>query len=500
MDSNPGLKTVPEYFTRSCEQFPWRSAQRFNAHLYGGDNNGRYTYAEMRTAAERIAAGLMSLGLGKQDRVALMSRTTPYWTQADMGVAMAAGVVGAVYSTLSAGEAGFIASDSGSRYLFADTGENLGKILSVKRELPKLEKIVVMDFDFTGGGEGVITLVELMDKGKEWLKEHRGLLAERMRGIDPDDPYTILYTPGAAGRGRGAALTHRTVSSRIEGAAAFFARYGMDVTHDDVTLCSLPLPHIFERGTCQLLAISRGACIAYADKPGTILQDMQRYSPTWINCGPGLYEKVRLSFQEMTGQSPLKKRLFDMALQVGRKALDYRRDHRGTYNMSPSYELVERLPWDLKLQYRIADRLFSQVRALFGKRFRFAISAGAGIPPDQLLFFYSLGLGVVEGYGSPETAGACLLNPLTSCKPGCMGIEACGSSVRIAGDGGLEVSGAGIFAGYPGLPEDTKEAFTGDGWFKTGDLARTDDYGYYRMAEGKKAAAEDFAEAAGGMS
>jgi long-chain acyl-CoA synthetase len=487
MDSSLALTTVPGYFTRSCEQFPWRSAQRFNAHLYGGDNNGRYTYAEMREAAERIAAGLMSLGMEKQDNVGLMSRTTPYWTQVDMGVAMAAGVVVTIYSTLSAHEAGFIASDSASRYLFVDTEENLRKIQSMKHDLPKLETIVVMDFDFTESGEGVMSLFELMCKGYEWKKKHASLLAERMQGLALDDPYTVLYTSGTTGRGKGVILTHRTVSSRIEGVKSFFARYGMDITHDDVTLCYLPLSHIFERGSCQLLAISRGACIAYADKPATLLQDMQRYNPTWINCVPRLYEKIYLSFQEKMSQTPLKKKLFDLAVHVGRKALDYRRDHRGTYNMSPSYQLVERLPWGLKFQYKLADRLFSQVRALFGKRFRFAFSASAGISPDLLLFFYTLGLAVVEGYGSTETASACLLNPLTSCKPGYMGVEACGSHARIASDGELEISGAGVFAGYLGLGDDTKEAFTEDGWFKTGDLVKTDDYGYYRMVDRKKA-------------
>ncbi|HNY65536.1 MAG TPA: AMP-binding protein [Deltaproteobacteria bacterium] len=490
MNGSHDLKTVPEYFYQTCEQFPSRPAQRYSADLYQGDNNGRFTYDEMRGRVECIACGLMSLGMARQDRVALMSRTTPYWTQVDLAVASAAGVVVTIYSTLSAGEALYILKDSGSRYLFVDTEENLGKILEHKDELPGLEKIVVMDFSFErkeGSGELVISLWELMSRGKGWRKEHLDLYRERVAGVKLDDWYTILYTSGTTGTGKGVILTHRCVSSRIEGVREFFSAHGMAITQDDVTLCYLPLSHIFERGSCELLAICQGASIAYADRPATLLQDMQRYNPTWINCVPRLYEKIYVSIQERVGKSPLRKKLFDLAVHAGRKALDYRRDHRGTYNMSPDYELEARLPLGLKIQFRLADRLFAQVRFLFGRRFRFAFSASAGISPDLLRFFYTLGLAVVEGYGSTETASACILNPITACKPGFVGIEACGSHARVAEDGELEVSGAGIFAGYLNLAGETAEAFTPDGWFKTGDIVKPDGYGYYRIVDRKKA-------------
>jgi long-chain acyl-CoA synthetase len=487
MNGSQGLKTVPEYFYQTCARFPSRPAQRYNANLYQGDNNGRFTYDEMCDRVESIACGLMSLGMGRQDRVALMSRTSPYWTQADMAVAACAGVVVTVYSTLSAGEAAFIMGDSGCRYLFVDTRENLLKVLPRADELPALEKIVVMDFSHKGNDERVMGLWELMSRGRHWRKENPALFRERMQGVTLDDWYTVLYTSGTTGRGKGVILTHRAVSSRIEGVKDFFSRGGMEVTHDDVTLCYLPLSHIFERGSCELLALSQGACIAYADKPATLLQDMQKYNPSWINCVPRLYEKIYVSFQEKMGGTPLKKKLFDLAVHAGRKALDYRRDHRGTYNMYPAYELEKRLPLSLRIQYKLADKLFAQVRALFGKSFRFAFSASAGISPDLLRFFYTLGLAVVEGYGSTETASACILNPLFACKPGYMGIEACGSQARIAPDGELEVKGAGLFDGYLGLPEDTLECFTEDGWFKTGDLVETDGYGYFRMVDRKKA-------------
>lgn len=486
-DSRDDFAPVSGYFYQTCEKFSSRPAQRYNAALYHGDNNGRFTYAEMLQRVEDIACGLLSMGLRRQERVGLMSRSSPYWTQTDMAVAGCAAVSVAVYPTLSAGEVSHILSDSGCRYLFIDTEENLNRVLEGLSGLTALERIVIMDFGYRSGDGRTIGLWDLMEQGRAWKKSSYALYEERRLGVGPDDWYTILYTSGTTGRGKGVVLTHGCVSSRLEGVRGFFARHRMEIGEDDVTLCYLPLSHIFERGSCELLAICQGACIAYADKPATLLDDMQRYNPTWINCVPRLYEKIYLGLKEKMSASPVKKTLFDLAFHVGRKALDYRRDHRGCYNMWPGYDLQERLPLGLKLQYRVAEKIFSQVRALFGSRFRFAFSASAGIGPELLLFYYTLGISVVEGYGSTESASACILTPITACKPGFVGIEADDSFARIAPDGELEISGAGVFSHYLNLPEDTDRPFTADGWFRTGDVVEKDDYGYYRILDRKKA-------------
>jgi long-chain acyl-CoA synthetase len=484
---NNQLHSVCRYFYQTCERFPSRPAQKFNPDLYHGDSGGMFTYDQLRERSEDIACALLSLGFEKGDTAGIMSRSSPYWTQADIAIASCAGVIVTIYPTLSFGETAYILNDSGCRYLFVDGEKNLNMVLEGMDQLPGLEKIIVLDLGFSSSDERVIGFTQLIETGKKWKQDNYSRYEERWQGIVLDDRCTILYTSGTTGKGKGVILSHWCVASRLEGVDEFFSRSGMDVTEEDVTLCYLPLSHIFERGSCQMLALYKGSCIAYADKPGTLLEDMQKYNPTWINCVPRLYEKIFITFQEKMSETPLKKKLFDLALYVGRKALEYRRDHGDSYNMSPDYNLAERLPPMLKIQYKLADRLFAKVRSLFGSRFRYSFSASAGIAPDLLIFYYTLGLAVVEGYGSTESASACILNPITECKPGYMGIEACGSLARVAEDGELEIFGAGIFSDYLNMPGETEKSFTPDGWFKTGDVVQKDKWGYYRIVDRKKA-------------
>lgn len=481
------LRTVPQAFYHTCQRIPGRPAQRFNPQLYQGDHNGEYTYQELRIRVEDIACGLLELGIERQERVAIMAPSGPFWTQADMALSNLAAVSVTIYPTLSLGEVSYIINDSQSRYLFVHDEKLLKHVMAGISDMPSLQRIIVMNLDFYSQDERVIGLGQLIRMGQKSSDDTRKLYHERLNSVNLDDWYTILYTSGTTGRGKGVILTHWGAASRMNGVNEYFHRYGMDITEEDVTLCYLPLSHIFDRGSCQLMAIYNGACICYADNVGTLLDDMQKYNPTWINCVPRLYEKIYITFQQQMASSPIKKKLFDWALKVGKEALEYRSDGQGHYDMTPTLDLKSRLPLGLKLKFAIADKLFAKVRALFGSRFRFSFSASAGIAPDLLLFYYTLGLAVIEGYGSTESFNACILNPLTGCKPGFIGPEANGGLARVASDGELEISGAGIFQGYLNLPEETAESFTEDGWFKTGDLVVQDTDGYYRIVDRKKA-------------
>lgn len=481
------FSNIGAYYRHTVESVPEQNAQLFNHELYPGEDKGSFTWEEMNERVEALAGGLLKMGVQRQEKVAIMSATSPYWTHVDMALTCIAAVSVTIYPTLSNNEVSYIMNDSGCRYLLADSRENARILLEDSQKMPGLEKIIVLDLEYTSDDKMLVGMGDFMKEGRAWLQENRSAYEERLNSLQEDDLYTILYTSGTTGAGKGVLLTHWCATSRLEGVRGYFEKHGMVVTEKDVTLCFLPLSHIFDRGSCQLLAVCQGSTIAYADKPGTLLEDMQKYNPTWINCVPRLYEKIYITFQQQLGSSPAKKKLFDWAMKVGMKALQYRDDGLGRYNMHPDFDLKSKLPFMLKLQFSVADKLFAKVRALFGNQFRYSFSASAGISEDLLRFFYTMGFPVIEGYGSTESFNACILNPITACKPGFVGKDANGSKSRVADDGELEISGAGIFKGYLNRPEENAEVFTEDGWFRTGDLVVKDDGGYVKIVDRKKA-------------
>lgn len=480
-------RTMSEAFYATVETFPERTAQLFNADLYHGDNDGHFTWQETRERVETLACGLLALGLEKKERAAIMSRNSPYWTHADIAVINSGGVLVTIYPTLSLNEVTYIINDSESKFLFVGNEEILETVFPGIDNMPTLEKIIVLDLNYVSKDKRVLSLKDILKLGEDNKEKFLPIYEAKWKGNQLDDWATILYTSGTTGQGKGVILTHRSLSSRMDGVNSYFYKAGHPINEEDRVLSFLPLSHIFDRGCSQWVAIWVGASIAYADSPATLMADLPKYNPTWFSCVPRLYEKIYMQFKAQLEESPAKKKLFDWALKVGEEAIAYRIDERGCYDMTYEFDLKSKLPLGLRMKYTIADKLFAKVRALFGNRFRFAFSASAGIAPDLLKFFYIIGLPVMEGYGLTETTSACAYNPMRAAKPGTIGPTIDGSSIRLAEDGELEVTGAGLFVGYLNKPEENAASFTPDGWFKTGDIVKMDKDGYFSIIDRKKA-------------
>ncbi|MCL1864767.1 MAG: AMP-binding protein [Spirochaetes bacterium] len=480
------IRTIPWHFYNSCSRFPDRNAQLFNGKLYPDDSKGSLTWHELMVRVESIGSGLMSLGLNKGDRAAIMSPNTPYWTHADMALACTGGVSVAIFPTLINKEIEYIMNNSESRFIFVGNEGLLDNLMESFNNIPKLEKVIILDFKYVSNDRRIIGLKELIEKGDSWKDENYNKYIERKDSIGPDDWYTIIYTSGTTMPERGVILTHFNCSSKVAGTDEFLERYNMTISENDTTLCYLPLSHIFDRTSCILLAVYHGATIAYADKLETLLDDLRKYNPTWMNCVPRIYEKIYLRLKYILAQRPFRKRVVSWALKIDREVFEYRKNADGCYNMDRDFNVRSKLGLFLRLKFKIAYRILVNIRLLFGNRLRYAFAGTSAIPSELVKFFYAVGVPVVEGYGLTESFGGCILNPITACKPGYIGINACGVQSRISDDGELEIKGAGVFKEYLKNPEWTDELFTDDGWFKTGDLADIDEHGYYRILDRKK--------------
>jgi long-chain acyl-CoA synthetase len=224
------------------------------------------SWGEVYARVENYACGLMSIGLGKQDMAGIMAASGPYWTHADLALACANGVSVAIYPTLSIKEASYIMNDSGSKFLFL-RGDNVLKMMSDgMKDMPKLEKIIVMDREYKSSDPRIISLLDLEKAGIEWKKDKKNYEAyiARRDGVTLDDIYTILYTSCTTGQGKGVVLTHHNCTSRMNGVNEFFTTAdGFKQIHK---LCFLPLL-IFLTGAPVRVLRYITLYIAYADSP-----------------------------------------------------------------------------------------------------------------------------------------------------------------------------------------------------------------------------------------
>lgn len=198
------LSTVTRRFIENSKEHAGKDLQRFNAALYNGDNNGKMTWGEVYARVENYACGLMSIGLGKQDMAGIMSASGPYWTHADMALACSNGVSVAIYPTLSFKEASYIINDSGSKFLFLRGNNVLKMMLDGFDQMPKLQKIIVMDREYKSNDPRVISMGDLEKAGIEWKKTARIMMPisreETGSLLMIFTPYSILQAPPARAR------------------------------------------------------------------------------------------------------------------------------------------------------------------------------------------------------------------------------------------------------------------------------------------------------------
>lgn len=461
-DDEPG--TIAELFRHAAEKH-----KRTNALNYKRDGQWKsVSSAEMIDLAECIALGLYSLGLRKGDRAAILASNSPHWTLTDAGCQFAGVLDVPIYTTLSPASVNYILRDSGSRVLFLGNGSSLEGLRDALDGLEFLQKVVLFDHDSIEH-EGTMSLDELIAAGRRLRGANPKLAGELSGAVRPDDLATIIYTSGTTGEPKGVMLTHTNIISNVIDAGEKYS-----FTESDSCLSVLPLSHIFER-SAMYLYIFNGMAVHYAESVERTPENLAEVRPTIFVGVPRIFEKVYAKAKLKAAQTGgLSERIFDLAIEVA-KAVALRRESRKT------------VPMLLRIQNAIADILvFRKIRRFFGGRLRFCITGGAALSDEIFLIFTGAGIPIMQGYGLTETSPVISSNNPFEMRLGTVGKPIRNVRVRLAADGEIEVTGPGVMLGYYRKEASTREAFTTDGWFRTGDIGEIDADGFLRITDRKK--------------
>ncbi len=412
-----------------------------------------------------ISAGLRALGLRSGDKLIILSENRPEWVMVDMAVVCMGAVTVPIYTSLTPEQIKYIITDSEARFVVCSNQEMWAKIAAIKKELPLVDRYIIIDGPVP---EGVMPLEELEKEGEKLNQLDPAEFDRIAESIGPDDLATIIYTSGTTGIPKGAMLSHYNLVSNVQALRAV-----IEYTDKDTALSFLPLSHVLER-MCTFAWIYVGATIAYAESIDTVAQNMVEVRPTIMVSVPRLFDKFYARvIDNVLSSPPLKKKIFFWALRVGRKYALKKIDG----------EKIS--PW-LRFQYRLAYRLvFSKIVERTGGRIRFFVSGGAPLSRDIAEFFYAMGILIIEGYGLTETSPVIAVNRLNDFRFGTVGKIIPGVEVKIAPDGEIWARGPNIMKGYFKKEAETREAFE-DGWFKTGDIGYLDKDGYLVITDRKK--------------
>jgi long-chain acyl-CoA synthetase len=422
------------------------------------------TWKQAGERVSRLAAGLLSLGLTSEQRVGIASGTRYEWILADLAVMCAGGATTTVYPTTNAEDTAYIVSDSECQVVFAEDDEQVAKLREHKAELPTVGKVVVFDGPTDRPEDGdpwTIGLDDLEKLGEAYLAEHPGVIEETAKAIAPDALATLIYTSGTTGRPKGVRLLHRTWV--YEGAAI----QAQDILHeDDLQFLWLPMAHSF--GKVLLSAqLACGFATAIDGRVEKIIDNLGVVRPTFMGAAPRIFEKAHARIVTMTAsEGGAKEKIFQQAFKVGIEVDKRKREGKS-------------IPLGLKLQHGLFDKLvFSKVRDRFGGRVRFFISGSAALNAEIAEWFHAAGILILEGYGMTENAAGATVNHPDEYKMGTVGPALPGAEVRIGEGGEVQLRGPHIMAGYHNLPDKTAEAFTEDGWLRTGDKGAIDADGF----------------------
>ncbi len=417
------------------------------------------TSTQLYGMVRAVAAQLVAWGVTKGDRVVILSENRYEWAVVDLAVLAVGGVDVPLYATNSPEQVGYMLRDSGAKVAVVSSRAQYDKLAG--GEFAALGHVVVMDEEAC---EGAVGLGEVL-AGAAGMEGRDAAFDAMLGKAEANDLATLIYTSGTTGEPKGVMLTHGNFATNINVAPS-----GFDFHEGDAGVSYLPLSHVTARHV-DYSELLRGTRISYLPSFDGLAAAMQTQQPTVFVGVPRVYEKIRQGVEGKSAHSAVKNGILKWALGVGRS-----RREEVQAGKKPG-----------GLAYGLADKLvFSKIRAAFGGKVRVFISGGAPLGKDTSQWFLDVGIRIYEGYGLTETSPVICINWPSAYRMLTVGKALSNLEIRFAGDGELEVRGPSVFKEYWNKPEATKEAFTEDGWFKTGDIGKVDEDGFVSITDRKK--------------
>lgn len=420
------------------------------------------SWEEYGHSVRACACGLLSLGVRRGDRVAVLSEDRPEWLYAELGIQSVGAATVGVYPISAPAQCTHLVGHSGARVWIVEDEEQFDKAAEVRAELPGLEWIVVIDLkglDHLDDPE-VISFAELLERGRDLDRTRPSLYDERLDSLSPDDTAILCYTSGTTGPPKGAVHTHAT----FLGGHRLLMRH-FDVTEEDEVLCYMPLCHISERYTSFLPSLGYDITVNFAEKMETFFQNLREVAPTFFFAFPRIYERLMARTEiDVEDATWLKRTVYRLNMRAG-----HARSRRVLSGRS--------VPLHLRASCLLAELcLFRTLRKRLGlNRVRTATVSGAPIASQVLEYFHAIGVPIREIFGMTE--GLSTVMPADRIKLGAKGRPIEETELRISDEGEILCRGPGVFKGYFNQPDKTAEAL-GDGWLHTGDQGSIDDEGY----------------------
>jgi long-chain acyl-CoA synthetase len=458
-------RSIPDMFLRRVAATP--DGRAFAVPTADDSSMTWLTWTQVGERAKNIAAGLRGLGVGLEDRVSILAGTRLEWILVDLGINCAGAATTTVYPTTEPEDAAYIVTDSGSKVLVAEDPKQALKISGADTSVTHV--VVIDGLADAGATPPQLTLAELEERGRVALASEPDLIDKVIEGIGPDNVATLIYTSGTTGRPKGVQLLHGGWT--WEGVAQ--EDLGL-FESTDMQYLWLPLSHSF--GKTLLCGIIHVGVPTYVDGRVDKLVDMLSVvKPTLMCAAPRIFEKVyNRTVTTALGDGGAKAKIFGWAVATGKQKVALEQAGKPVGGV-------------LKAKYAIAEKLvFSKLQARLGGRLRVLVSGSAPLSRDIAEFFAAANLPIMEGYGLTETSAANFVNRMGKLKIGTVGQPLGDLECRIDADGEVLLRGKPVMRGYHNMPKETEEAFTEDGFFRTGDIGQVDADGYLTITDRKK--------------